>query len=197
MDEKKEKRGRPSNLSIEEKKEIVKRFMDYKANNDFAVLRAYNIYKKLAEFANEYGFLNKAGKPLKAKDFSSEDVKRFIDDLATQLQNERYANVIEPVFVPLDIEKILTGPREEVARILREKNTYYMNVCLNAERILEHSRTLQKLLNDAYKDLADHEQKCKGFEAEVAELKKELVLAQRGGPAPLCQLSRQKLCPTG
>lgn len=173
MAEVKRGRGRPAKLTFARKKEIIITYFTFEANGDPAKLRAYNIYSQLADYARENGYWGNDGREIKAKDFSSDDAKAYILELAEHAERERTFGIIPPVYTPLDIDLLVVKRKSDIVRIVQQREVYYREVCRSAGRIMEHVRALQTGLNESGRQLMDFERRCKALETELMHIKKK------------------------
>lgn len=124
--------GRPPKATTEEKLAIVNQYYITNTDGNASQLRAHGIYRRLSQFAKGRNC------PLEPHDFSRDEaVRKLIDQLAdTSLQEEKYTTG-EPVYEPLDITSLMMSGRNNIEKVLRDREAYFLALHLRAAKAIE------------------------------------------------------------
>lgn len=97
-DEQKRGVGRPPKLTLDEKKDIVNRYL-IQQGNDPSVLRAYGVNARLANFAKS---LDSRYLCVRGYDFSEDEIQHYMLRLGRELSVEDQAKLVGCAYTPLD-----------------------------------------------------------------------------------------------
>lgn len=146
--------GRPPKATTEEKLAIVNQYYITKTDGNASQLRTHGIFRRLSQFAKARNC------PLEPHDFSRDEaVRKLIDQLAdTSLQEEKYT-AIDPVYEPLDITSLMMSGRNNIDKVLKDREEYFLALHLRAAKAIER--------------YALAAQQCAYHQSEAASLKKQ------------------------
>jgi FtsZ-binding cell division protein ZapB len=128
------KTGRPTKISIEDKKQIIINYFLYEVQGSAERMSVHNIYALLSSYANKNGYNTRP------YDFSrDEEVKKLIQSM--ELPHNQDSSII-PAYIPLDIKDLVRKTSEEIIRVLNDREDYCKNMYTRAARALEEFKSL-------------------------------------------------------
>lgn len=172
----KAKLGRPAKMSLNEKKMILHRFMNFPGSESYSASHLHGIYSKLANFARQSGYAT-----AESYDFANDQAfKDYLNEylLAAQERSRSQRNT-EFGFETLDIGSVLRLSERELRDVLQQREDYFKNLYSSAINAYENYNTLENE-NRALKEESQHLiQEIAGYTAKIDSLEHDILMLKQ------------------
>lgn len=170
-DEQKRGVGRPPKLTLDEKKDIVNRYL-IQQGNDPSVLRAYGVNARLANFAKS---LDSRYLCVRGYDFSEDEIQHYMLRLGRELSVEDQAKLVGCAYTPLDfgvVSSFVKGKKlRELLDLLKEREGELLTIYKQAA----NSMALYGVLEAKYEAA---ESLSREYKAQNTALSQQLLATQ-------------------
>ena len=161
--------GRPRKATFAEKQAIIDAFYISEGGDNPSVFTQRGIYKRLEEFPLSRT-LN-----LFAHDFSKDpNVTAYIKKITAQATPTVDPTIL-PVFVPFDLESLLSKNIKAQVEILRQKDDYYRTVYHRAAIAISSFADVSRQLDIAKQEIGKIKQELEAMQQQNDELAKKLA----------------------